>query len=191
MVKWPKPVGEPRVLIKPRFNKTMFSQQFQHPATGEEYEFVFFGYTRPESAVIVFPITKDNRVVAIRQYRHGSHSVIIELPGGLKRTEEMVEDMAQKELLEETGYRPESMIHMKRHPVIIAPCNFAICFDAVLARGCEKIQEPSLEETEYAETILIPLAKWRRMVLKGEITDLKSIAVTHFALPYLTSRLRS
>lgn len=186
-MKTPEPIGEPIPLIPPRFNKTVFSQFFRHP-NGTEYEFITFGYPRPESAVIVFPLTCDSRVVAIRQYRHGSRTVLLELPGGLKRTSESLEDIAAKELLEETGFHAKKLVRLNPRPIIIDPCNYAIPFDAILAKECEQIAEPDLEETEFCETVLIPFVEWSRMIDVGTITDSKSIVVTHFVRQHFLAR---
>lgn len=184
-MKQPKPIGKPRILIPPRFNKTMFSQTFQHPKTEEEYEFISFGFVKPFSVVIIFPITKKNEVVAIRQYRHGSRSVFIELPGGQKNPNESAKNAAQKELLEETGHCSEELYALNLKPLVFEMDNLPVLYDAILATDCKKIRELNLEETEYAETVLVPLPQWQRMIFDGEIVDSKSIVVTHLAFPFL------
>ncbi len=52
--------------------------------------------------VNVVPLTEDRQVVMIRQYRHGSREVTLEIPGGLV-DEADPREAAVRELLEETG----------------------------------------------------------------------------------------
>ncbi len=54
--------------------------------------------------VNIIPITKDNKIVMIEQYRHGSDSVTLEIPGGLIEKDEEPRIAAERECMEETGY---------------------------------------------------------------------------------------
>src|SRR5690349_3163193 len=52
----------------------------------------------------ILAITKDQKVVLVRQYRHGVKEVLLELPGGVIEDGEDPLAGIQRELLEETGY---------------------------------------------------------------------------------------
>ena len=54
--------------------------------------------------VSVLAITKDEKFVMIRQYRHGIGQVNFELAAGVVDPQEPLLDSAQRELLEETGF---------------------------------------------------------------------------------------
>lgn len=49
-------------------------------------------------------LTTDNKIIMVRQYRHGADLVSLEIPGGVIDPGEKPEDGIKRELLEETGY---------------------------------------------------------------------------------------
>jgi 8-oxo-dGTP pyrophosphatase MutT (NUDIX family) len=60
--------------------------------------------------VHVVALTKDDCLVMVQQYRHAARKVFLELPGGIvDPTDVRIEDAAERELLEETGYRSSNM----------------------------------------------------------------------------------
>lgn len=56
--------------------------------------------------VHILPITADNQIVMLRQYRHAAGDIFLELPGGAVDSHKKEEPLlaAQRELQEETGY---------------------------------------------------------------------------------------
>ena len=108
--------------------------------------------------VVVLAITGAQEVVMVRQYRHGSEKIHLELPGGLvdpKDPSPLV--TARRELLEETGYG-------SRYCRIVGECypQPAIlsnkCF-VCLAMDAEYLGEPVLDEGEDLEVVKIPLTR--------------------------------
>ena len=59
----------------------------------------------------VIPVTPDGQVVLIRQYRHGTREITLEIPGGMTDPEDASPaEAARRELREETGYDCEQLI---------------------------------------------------------------------------------
>jgi len=60
--------------------------------------------------VLILALTPQEEVVMVRQYRHGTEQVCLELPGGLVDPDDDSPELsARRELLEETGYQADEI----------------------------------------------------------------------------------
>ncbi|HID61781.1 MAG TPA: NUDIX hydrolase [Anaerolineae bacterium] len=136
------------------------------PRTGKEHDFYVI-----ESAdwVNVIPLTPDNQVVMVRQYRHGTRQISLEVPGGLVNPKDTPLDTARKELLEETGYQAEEITLIgTAHPQPAVLDNRHLTF---LATNVRKTAALNLDEGEDIEVVLVPLSEIPRLIREGEITN--------------------
>jgi 8-oxo-dGTP pyrophosphatase MutT (NUDIX family) len=117
--------------------------------------------------VNIIPLTVDHRVVMIRQYRHGSREVTLEIPGGLVDSGDTPEGAAARELSEETGYQADKMLKIG-----VSNPNPAIfnnrCYTFV-ARNVRKARDPIPDQTEDIEVVLVPLMDIPELIRKGKI----------------------
>ena len=67
---------------------------------------------RPPGAVVVMPVLGDGRVIIVRQYRHPTGELLLELPAGKLDPGESPAVCARRELEEETGWRAGTLIDL-------------------------------------------------------------------------------
>lgn len=102
---------------------------------------------RNGDAVGIIPITKENNILMIVQSRPvTSDQVLVEFPAGMIDPGELPIIAAQRELLEETGYKTDELELLEWH-YQDQGCSGAIVYTYV-AYNCEKVNEQNLDETE-------------------------------------------
>ena len=163
-------------------------QKFINPTNGIAEEFSFL--LADVNSVIIFPITQDRKVVAIRQFRHAADDVFIELPGGRLESDELSVIAARRELLEETGFYSEKVIELKSKKIWVDPGSYRNFYIPCLATDCRQVSEPKLDAMEFIETVTIPIGEWLDMILDGLITDAKTLAITFLALSHIGISLK-
>jgi ADP-ribose pyrophosphatase len=135
------------------------------PRTGQPHD--MFVLEQP-NWVNVIPLTSDDQVVMVEQWRHGSRSVQLETPGGLMDDGETPEQCGRRELLEETGYEAGSIVRLGT--VYPNPAIQSNLQHYIFAKGCRKVAEQKLDQAEDVTVKLVPLAKIPQMIQAGEIT---------------------
>jgi len=135
------------------------------PRTGKEHHFFIL---ESSSWVNVIPLTPQKEVVLVRQYRHGTQEVTLEIPGGLVEASDSPEGAARRELLEETGYGSEEIISLGLvHPNPAIQNNACYTY---LAKNVYPIGEQEQDDKEDIEVVLKPLADIPDIIKRGEIT---------------------
>lgn len=113
----------------------------------------FFRLRSVDWAMVV-PITAAGEIVLVRQYRHGSGALSLEIPSGLVDPGETPIQAAARECLEETGYRADGL-----QPFCVLrpnPALFTNRLHAFVARGVRKVSEIAQTATEHTEVELVP-----------------------------------
>ncbi len=135
------------------------------PRTGQEHNFYIIDFP---NWVQIIPITPDDRLVLVRQYRHGCGQIFLELPGGLIDKDDLSPDKtAKRELLEETGYLEKDLsLLTSTYPQPAVLNNMGLTY---LTMGVKKVTEPNLDAAEDIEVCLVELQRIPEMIRDGEI----------------------
>lgn len=128
---------------------------------------------RHPGGAAALPLHDDGTVTLIRQLRPAVEMNMLEIPAGRLSPGEPPQECAGRELLEETGLRAERLESLGViHP---SPGVFDEVIHLFLARGLTQ-GEAEPEAYEEIDAVRMPLEKALELVLKGEITDGKTIA---------------
>ena len=114
----------------------------------------------------------------MRQFRFGTWSTTLEIPGGMVDPDEDPAAAAARELEEETGYRPAQLSKLG-----VTEPNPAIQNNRLhhfLATGCTKVHEGAQEESEDIVVELVPAAELDALVRSGAITHALVVTALYF-----------
>jgi ADP-ribose pyrophosphatase len=130
-------------------------------------------YVIHPGAVMVIAQHEDGRLVLERQFRYPVKAVMIEFPAGKLDDGESTLACAQRELLEETGYRAREWARAGvMHPVISYSTEF---IEIWFARGLTKGQR-NLDQGEFLDVFLASPDELLDGCRNGQITDAKTLA---------------
>ena len=133
--------------------------------------------------VTAFVLTEDNKVVMVRQYRHGLGVISTELPGGVIDNNEKPKDAIERELLEETGYKFNSIEELgKVSPNPATSTNYMHMF---LAKGGKKVAEQKLDDTEDVEVLIHTIDEVKQMIKENKIVQSLHVTTAFYALAKL------
>ncbi len=142
------------------------------PEDGAEHD--FFRIRTDEWAQIV-PVTAAGEVVLIREFRHGSQAVSLEVPGGIVEPGETPAEAALRECLEETGYRGARALSLgTTNP---NPALFSNRLHSFWVPDVERVAEIRNSSSERTEAVLVPTGELRGLLRDGTI-DHALIAAT-------------
>ena len=127
-----------------------------------------------------FALTKDGKVVMVRQYRHGIGTVETELPGGVVEEGENMQEGVERELLEETGYRFEKVEYLGK--ICANPSTTNNFMHMFLATGGEKVSEQDLDEVEDVEVILMTIDEVKQLIKENKMMQSLHVNCSLYAL---------
>jgi len=151
------------------------------PRTGTEHDFYII---ESRDWINIIPLTADDRVVMVKQYRHGSREITLEIPGGLVDPGDTPKKAACRELLEETGYQAKDWL--KVGVVNPNPAIFNNRCYTFMARNVQKVRDPMPDQTEDIEVVLIPLFDIPELIRKRKIDH--AMVITAFYYYFLRTQ---
>ncbi|MBA63829.1 MAG: NUDIX hydrolase [Planctomycetaceae bacterium] len=128
---------------------------------------------RHPGAVAILPLVDDTHLCLIRNYRVSVGKELLELPAGTLEPEEPHAVTAERELIEETGYRPSKLELV--HSFYLSPGILDEQMHLYVATGLTQ-GEAAREEGELITNYVVSWKTALQLVKECKICDAKSIA---------------
>ncbi len=133
---------------------------------------------------LAVPVTREGKLVLLRQYRFAVQGRILEFPAGTVEAHEQPAETIKREIEEETGYRANRWQSLGKFA--LAPGYSDEYIYAFLAQDLEKLEQPpQQDDDEDIEVVLIAPQELEQAILAGEPVDAKSICSFFLARPFL------
>lgn len=130
------------------------------------------------TAAGILAITKDKKIIVVKQFRPGPNEILSEIPGGYVDPHEEVENTVARELLEETGYKGNIQFVTKTLDDAYSTMD-RYCF---VATDCERVSKLDLDDHEFVSVELLSLEDFRKLLRSGRMTD---VEVGYLCLDFL------
>ncbi len=114
----------------------------------------------------MFIVTKDEKIVMVRQYRYPVDQITFELAGGVIEKDENPETAALREMQEETGYTSNEVEYLFKAAANPALMNGTAYF--FLARNAEKIASTNFDELEDLDVVNFSKGEFLQMLKENK-----------------------
>jgi ADP-ribose pyrophosphatase len=134
--------------------------------------------------VTALPVTQENKVVMVKQYRHAIEDVCLEIPGGcVDDTDKNFQDAIARELLEETGYSFKQFDYLgKISPNPSTNNNWMHMF---LAKGGVKTHDQKLDHNEEIDVELFSIDELKDLLKENKIVQSMHVTCILYGLQKL------
>ncbi|MBQ7360679.1 MAG: NUDIX hydrolase [Lachnospiraceae bacterium] len=136
---------------------------------GNVVKWDFIGH---KGAAAIVPVTKDGKILMVRQYRNALDRYTLEIPAGGLNPGEPTYDAAKRELEEETGYKSDDISFLVSIYTTVAFCNEKI--DIYVAKNLIPSRQ-NLDEDEFIDVQSYTVEELLQKIYAGEIMDSKTI----------------
>lgn len=125
----------------------------------------------PQAAAVV-PFVSDKELIMVRQYRYALGRETLEIPAGKIDRGETPEECIKRELIEETGFRAQSIEWLYTYAPAIGYSNELI--HLYVSRDLHR-QEECVDEHEISSVEIYTLKEVSRMIQDKKILDSKTL----------------
>lgn len=133
-----------------------------------------FDFIHHDGAAAVLPVTKEGKILMVRQYRNALDRFTLEIPAGkLDAPDEPKIECAYRELEEETGFRTEKLEYLMTLNTTVAFCNELI--GVFIARDLIPSKQ-NLDEDESIDVEEWDVKDLLQLIYSGRMTDSKTVA---------------
>lgn len=150
-IKMPLRIGKKRKIFEGKYLVVWEKEFYDKNGIRRTWE-----YIERKKVIFIFPITSEQKVVLIKNFRVPLEKYVIEIPAGLKDIDgESDEKSAKRELLEETGYSAKNLIPISSWPYRSGSSNGVVsCFAAT---GLTKVTDKVGDATEDLTVVEVPM----------------------------------
>ncbi|PID87665.1 hypothetical protein CSB07_00235 [Candidatus Gracilibacteria bacterium] len=147
--------------------------------------FLVYGHNKKRTVgTFILPITINNEIIYIKEYRAGPEKYVISFPVGALEDNLSEIENCKKELLEETGYVSNDFEYLGES---IIENNFEYLGESIIennfegksvyyiARNCEYIKKQDLDVGEDIKVYKSSISDFKKMILSGEINFAKTV----------------
>jgi ADP-ribose pyrophosphatase len=136
-------------------------------------EVIEYGILESGGFAAVVPVTEDGNVVLVRQWRQPLGEFTLELPSGGVDAVEDAREAAERELLEETGYRAEGLERLVSVHTSTGRST-EVCY-LFRCRAVKDERGPRPEQTEFIRVVKMPLGEALEEAFSGGISDAATV----------------
>ena len=148
----------------------VYSDRMQLP-DGKETDWDFINH---DGAAAVVPVTKEGKILMVRQFRNALDRYTLEIPAGkLDEKNEKTLSCAMREPEEETGYKAGTMELLVTLRTWVAFTNEKV--DVYVAKDLIPTKQ-NLDEDEFIDVKEYTMEELKEMIFSGQIEDCKTIS---------------
>ncbi len=130
-------------------------------------------------AAVILPITSDNTIILVNQFRPSLKKWLLELPAGTIEAGEKPITCARRELEEETGYSSENLTELGQFTPLAGFCDEIQ--HLFIAKDLSKTARLDCDDDEVIEVLELSINEIEQKIKNGDITDSKTIACLYKA----------
>jgi 8-oxo-dGTP pyrophosphatase MutT (NUDIX family) len=176
-----------KIVFKGKYLNFVVSEYSDSSGIIRQWE--YFERVNCKGIVVIVPVTDNNELILIKQFRPPLNRYVIEFPAGLNDKGGTLEQAALRELEEETGYTAKEIIHISEGPMSSGSSGEIIT--VYLARKLIFKGISGRDETEDIEVLIIPSEKLfetlEELKTQGNLIDLKIYGFFELAMRFMES----